>query len=287
MTDSAAPGTRRPAPTVGLSPIPGKDRAAREIVASLRGDIAAGRLPRGARLPGERDLARHFGVSQPTVREAVRALDLMGLVDVRHGSGVYVTADVGAFLDTSLRTLMQVERVGIVEVLDLRTLLGGYSARRAAEHATEEEIARMTALLDRSDAPPHGATVREIATAPAAFQIAVSAAAHDPLLLAIESVLVKVTVQLQLTAFDGRGRDFWLERVSAFRTDRRRLLAFVTAHDGEGATTAMQLYLRTQFAQFTADPALAALGVADPLAVASRLDVDLPPLGGPPRPAAG
>jgi GntR family transcriptional regulator, transcriptional repressor for pyruvate dehydrogenase complex len=275
------PDARRPPPTGGLSPIPGEDRAAREIVAALRGDIAAGRLTRGARLPGERDLARHFGVSQPTVREAVRALDLMGLVDVRHGSGVYVTADVGGFLDTSLRTLLQVERVGIVDVLDLRTLLGGYSARRAATHATTAEIARMTALLDLADAPPAGATAREIATAPGAFQIAVSAAAHNPLLLAVESVLVKITIQLQLAAFAARGRDFWTERVGAFRSDRRRLLDFVAAHDAEGAASAMHLYLRTQFAQFSADPALAAASLADPLGVAGDLDIDLPPLGNP------
>lgn len=269
---------RRPAPASSLSPITGRARAAREIVASLQADIATGRLPRGARLPGEPDLARHFGVSQPTVREAVRALDLMGLLDVRHGSGVYVTGDVAGFLDASLRVLLQVEQVGIVEVLDLRTLLGGYSARQAAEHVTPDEVAIMTAYLDACDNPPDGAAPRDMVIPAAAFQLAVSAAARNPLLFAIESFLVKLIIQLQLTALEHHGSAFWRERIASFGTDRRRLLGFIAARDGDGAASAMNMYLRTQFAQFAADPELAAAGLADPFDAARQLDALLPDL---------
>lgn len=258
--------------------ISGRDRAAREIVGSLQSDIASGRLPLGSRLPNERDLAAHYGVSQPTVREAVRALDLMGLVNVRHGSGVYVTGDVTSFLSTSLDVLLRVERVGMVDVLDVRTLLGGYSARRAAEHATDAEVVRMRSYLDDCDFPTAEASPRELVGAAVCFQIAVSAAARNPLLFAIESFLIKLISQLQLSAQEDHGREFWIDRVGAFSADRRRLLQFIAAHDGDGAVSAMQMYLRTQFALFSTDPELASVNVVDPAGMAGRLDDLVPDL---------
>ena len=259
----AGDGTRRPPPVASLSTLSGgRARAAREIVASLQGDIAAGRLPLGARLPNERDLAQHFGVSQPTVREAVRAMELMGLLDVRHGSGVYVTGDVASFLSTSLRLLLQVERVGVLEILDVRILLAGHSARRAAEQATDDEIARMADCLDRADDPSAGPL--ELADAIQSFQLAVSAAARNPLLFAIESFLVKNMIRMQLTAYADRDASFWVERVASASADRRRLLDYIAAHDGEGAVHAIQMYLRTQLSQSSTEPELATVDLTDP-----------------------
>ena len=61
-----------------------------QIAQKLARDIAIGRYDLGQRLPSERELAQAFAVSRPTVREAIIALELDGLVDVRTGSGVYV-----------------------------------------------------------------------------------------------------------------------------------------------------------------------------------------------------
>jgi GntR family transcriptional regulator, transcriptional repressor for pyruvate dehydrogenase complex len=266
----------RPKAASGLSPITGRVRAAREIVESLQADIASGRLPLGSRLPSERNLAKHFDVSQPTVREAVRALDLMGLVDVRHGSGVYVTGNVTSFLATSLRTLLQVERVTLTEVLDIRVLLGGYSARLAAQHVTDDEISNMEAYLDACDTPGPDAGPRELLAAAVSFQLAVSAAARNPLLFAIENFLIKLASQWQLTAFGDEDRDFWVDRVHSYAADRRRLLAFIVARDSEGAVSAMQTYLRTQFTKFSSDERLAALTVEDPASFVSLFEDVLP-----------
>ena len=61
-----------------------------QISQKLAKSIAEGRYELGQRLPSERELAQNFGVSRPTVREAIIALELDGLVEVRLGSGVYV-----------------------------------------------------------------------------------------------------------------------------------------------------------------------------------------------------
>src|SRR5437763_1648323 len=65
-------------------------RLYRQIAEQLRGLIAAGEFASGTRLPAERDLARELGVSRPSVREALIALEIEGWVEVRTGSGIYV-----------------------------------------------------------------------------------------------------------------------------------------------------------------------------------------------------
>src|SRR3954471_2375500 len=65
-------------------------RLYRQIAEQLRGLIAGGEFVAGTRLPAERDLARQLGVSRPSVREAIIALEVEGWVEVRTGSGIYV-----------------------------------------------------------------------------------------------------------------------------------------------------------------------------------------------------
>ena len=71
-------------------------RLYRQIADQIRGLIKSGEFPAGSRLPPERDLARQLGVSRPSVREALIALEIEGMVEVRIGSGIYVLAGGGA-----------------------------------------------------------------------------------------------------------------------------------------------------------------------------------------------
>src|ERR1700759_961064 len=101
------PVGRRPAAATGILAAPGpRPKRTDVIIEVLREEIVSGRLPPGARLPTERELANHYGVSQPTVREVIRAFDVMGLVDVRHGSGAYVRGDSAYLMATALQTML-------------------------------------------------------------------------------------------------------------------------------------------------------------------------------------
>src|SRR5277367_5974616 len=88
-----------------VAPFNGRRRIADAIAEDLRGQIASGALPNGARLPAERDLAERYQVSGPTVREALQGLSTMGLLDVRHGSGTYVTALADSLVAKALGTV--------------------------------------------------------------------------------------------------------------------------------------------------------------------------------------
>ncbi len=107
--------------------------------------ITTGKFVPGERLPAERELAAMFNVSRPTVREAIIALEIEGLVEVRIGSGVYVIS--------RRPTREGVERdIGAFELTEARILIEGEAAALAAANITDAELAELDRLLIEMEA---------------------------------------------------------------------------------------------------------------------------------------
>jgi GntR family transcriptional repressor for pyruvate dehydrogenase complex len=244
---------------------PGRSGAAAGIAEALRTTIAAGELPRGSRLPPEGEIARHFEVSTPTVREALRVLEAMGLLEVRHGSGTYVTADPEAFLATSLRTLMQMKGVTLLDVLELRQVLAGYIARRVVRNADDEDIARLEELeRELRETGRTASSYEEIAEVAIAFHLAFSAAAHEPLLVAIDSFLSELLVRLSIQGFEGQPEQVWRTWTLELGQARARLVQQFRSHDEDAAAEAAIAYMEMQRHWFSSDPDVSGASLSDP-----------------------
>lgn len=111
------------------------------VARELASQIADGSYVVGDRLPSERVLATQYGISRPTVREAVIALELDGLVEVKLGSGVYVVARYPRSGQAG------VTDVGPFELLETRRAFEGEVCALAAQHATEEDFDTLAALI--------------------------------------------------------------------------------------------------------------------------------------------
>jgi DNA-binding FadR family transcriptional regulator len=122
-------------------------RLYRQIAEQLRSLIAQGEFD-GGRLPAERDLARQLGVSRPSVREALIALEVEGWVEVRIGSGIYVKPQNGAARTNGNGAHAPAEW-GPLELMRARELVEGEVAALAARHARKAQIGAMTAALDQ------------------------------------------------------------------------------------------------------------------------------------------
>ena len=119
-------------------------RLYRQIADQLRALIAKGEFAIGARLPAERDLARQLGVSRPSVREALIALEVEGWVEVRTGSGVYV-------LDRAKRSApstVEVTEWGPLELIRARRVVEGETAALAALHGKKRDVEAMRRAVD-------------------------------------------------------------------------------------------------------------------------------------------
>lgn len=240
---------------------PVRVRVVDQVVEVLSRQILNGTIPRGGQLPPEKALAKQLGVSQPTVREAVRALNILGLLDVRHGSGVYVTHNSHSLISRSLGTLVQLDRVRVLDVLDVRRVLGEFSVSRAVEHATASDIERIRIALTSIEGQRDPAA---IASAVEDFQIAVSLAAHNDLLIALESFLIKLIMKFQWLAYAGESVDFWKAWTARPAALRQEIYQRLSDRDSLGAKAAYSHYFSMQHAWFRDDRVLANAHISDP-----------------------
>lgn len=91
-----------------------------DVVIQLRRFIIENALPAGERLPPERSLADQLGTSRATVAQAVRILAVMGLVEIRHGSGVYARQDPASLFGTTFDLMLEIEPASVGELADFR-----------------------------------------------------------------------------------------------------------------------------------------------------------------------
>ena len=116
-----------------------------QVADQLSKQITGGSLSSGDRLPSERDLAARFQVSRPTIREAMIALEVSDLVEVRSGSGVYVKARNAA----KRPQLLEDDSPGPIEILEARLHFEAQAAYLAASRMGEDDLSQLNELLKR------------------------------------------------------------------------------------------------------------------------------------------
>ncbi|MFF3573942.1 FadR/GntR family transcriptional regulator [Nocardia jiangxiensis] len=177
-----------------------RGRVADQIAADLRRQILDGELADGARLPSERELAAHYDVSAPTVREAIRVLTVMGLLHTRNGSRTTVTANGDSLLRMSIASVVQFDKMRPGDVLGLLGVLNSYAAELAVEYATDDDIAALRAAAERT---ADTSEVRLSAAALREFFVALSVASHNALLSALCKALSEIQIGLAVELSGG------------------------------------------------------------------------------------
>jgi DNA-binding FadR family transcriptional regulator len=220
-------------------------RLYRQIAEQLRTLMSSGEFAPGSRLPAERDLAKQLGVSRPSVREALIALEVEGWVEVRTGSGVYV-------LDRSSRgdagVKVPASEWGPLELIRARRVIEGEIASLAATQASRKHIAALGAAIDFMQQD----TDRGVAP------LAGDRAFHTAVAEACDNVVLLETVQTFWDArhgplFERLGDHF--ESVPSWRmaiAEHRAVLDAIEAHDAPAARTAMQQHMDKSHARFSA-----------------------------------
>jgi len=218
---------------LGLKAIP-RNRVFTRVAEQLQTLILTQRKP-GDMLPPERELVRRFGVSRSSIRDAIRSLEAIGLLEPRQGVGTVVrdpAIDVVVSPVTSV--LLQKQRV-INELLDVRMIIEPALARRAALHATAEHIAEMEAILNRQE---ERVGLGELATEEdTAFH-------HTIALAADNSVLLKLTHVLMDSLREMRERSLQVgDRQVKSLAGHHRILTALKQGDATAAEAAMRRHL--------------------------------------------
>lgn len=225
-------------------------RLYRQIADQLRGLIDAGEFVAASRLPAERELAMQLGVSRPSVREALIALEVEGVVEVRMGSGVYVRPR-----EARAGARAGVDGEGPLETIRARQLVEGELAAAAAAVATPmlvdalgEAVGLMEADIAAGVMPLRGD--RE-------FHLRIAGANDNSPLLRIVTELFD---ERNTPLFERLGSHFENEQNWRAAVDEhRRVVAAIAAGDADAARCAMREHLRRSHDRFIANwPAQAA-----------------------------
>lgn len=222
-----------------FTPVKGKQTLYERIVDQIRTMITSSQLKPGDRLPSERELAERLGVSRVPIREAMKGLAAMGLLEVRHGSGIFVAH--GA-MDTAIDRLASAlvsERHALDNLLQVRRLLEVEGAGWAAMEVDSDEALRLKRLVEQMD---------EYAQAPEPdwealrmcdqeFHLCIARASRNTILLRIFEAIQDVYTQQLETTLSVPGR------LKESLPEHHRILDAILANDVEEARAAMLAHL--------------------------------------------
>jgi GntR family transcriptional repressor for pyruvate dehydrogenase complex len=155
-----------------------------EIVAErLETMIVDGSYTAGQKLPSEREMARTFDVSRPSLREAMRILEAKGLISRRQGGGNYVNADLQQGLSDPLFQLLSSHPESQYDLLEFRHAIEGISAYYAALRGTQTDFKRIAEKFDEVLDPSVAGNIELEAKAVIGFYIALVEASHNLVLI--------------------------------------------------------------------------------------------------------
>jgi GntR family transcriptional repressor for pyruvate dehydrogenase complex len=205
-----------------------------EIAGQIRSLIEKREFRFGSRLPAERELAKQFGVSRPSVREALIALEVEGYVEVRPGSGVFVTMPRNPAPDYS-------KTEGPLEIMRARKLIEGEIAAEAAAHVAQKDITVLKRILVEMDRAAAAADPTSCVSADRSFHVYIAKKIRNNVLLRIATDLLDQRgspLGMQFGAHFDNPRTW-----TAVIAEHRKIVEALATRDPEQAREAMHYHL--------------------------------------------
>ncbi|MFF5260968.1 FadR/GntR family transcriptional regulator [Actinomadura viridis] len=205
-------------------------------IEQIKAKLAVGELVPGQRLPTERELAAELGLSRSSMREAIRALTVLGVLEARHGAGVYVTQLEPSDLLETFGAVAEISRgENLVHLVQVRKILEPAAAATAAARVTEEGLALLRAEMRAME---RGTTSEEIVGHDMEFHRIITEAAGNPVLSAILGGLNSRTFRVRVW----RG---YREKNAFARTfaEHEALYRALAGRDPEGARIAAAVHI--------------------------------------------
>lgn len=223
-------------PSAKVPPVPARitrPRLYEQIVKELLGHMRTHQLGPGDRLPAERELAHALGVSRASLAQALIALEVVGVVQVRHGEGAVLIRRPQT--EDDLVAAIREHQENMPAVIDARSALEAKLAALAAERRTEDEMAAIDAALDRMT--QEVAAQERALDGDQAFHEAVTQAAHSPMLARMMAEIRELILATRIKSLSQPGRP------AASLAKHREIADAIRRGDANAAAIAMTQHI--------------------------------------------
>lgn len=184
-----------------------------EIMEQLKDMIGSGELKPGEKLPSERDMSDSLGVSRASVREALTALEALGILDIRPGEGTFVRETSVSRIFEPLAMVLAVERNPGAQMMEIRRILETEAAALAAERASEDNLSNIEIILDKMK---NAEIISEAVDFDLKFHYSIAEASHNTILLR----MMNTVADLMHHTFRSNRENFYADPVKGPRTIR-------------------------------------------------------------------
>lgn len=214
-------------------------RAFEEVMAQLRRLTVSGQFRPGDRLPAERDLAVKLGVSRNTIREALRGLEMAGILELKKGAkgGAFFVEPTGTRVSSALQDMFQLGAVTPTQLTEARLHITASVVRLACERITEAQIQELEQSI--VDAKKAGEDKNFVLRSRLNLQFhkILARSTGNPIFVSVMEGLIAIMQHFVDTIGPPQG--------NAVFKSRARFIAALRAKDVDGATTEMEKYLRS------------------------------------------
>jgi GntR family transcriptional repressor for pyruvate dehydrogenase complex len=208
---------------------------AEEMANQIMDLISNGSLRPGQRLPSERELCEHFGSSRSSLREALRSLSMVGVLNARVGDGTSVAVNGGKFMRKVMEWRMITEKHDIENLLEVRVSLEALSAAKAAINATPKDMSELRGLVSKMKTC--GKQEAQFARLDAEFHVLIAKASGNTLILDLVSMIRSQLIRALTKALHSPNA------IELSIKEHLTLLDSIERHDADAAREAMLVHL--------------------------------------------
>ena len=232
-----------------------RDRVPKQIEQQILALIREGELAVGERLPSERELSEMFSVSRASIREAMRSLEHLGVIDVRQGGGTFVREARWEDLGSRITATFTVHPNFLRHIYEARCVIEPALGHSAAQNATEDDIVQLHEVLERqAKTLLRGASTVEEDNA---FHAIIMRAAGNPILQTMAEACLNLLESSRESYLQSRER-----QTTSLRT-HRMILEAIERHDPDAAYKASLHHIQATIGQFVSDQVAAQVKEGD------------------------
>ena len=218
----------------------GQKTVSDEVIEHIISGIKEGTFQPGEKLPSEKELAKEFGLSRASIREAIQKLSMLGILEVKHGKGSYITENPSLEpLKEIVSPLLISGGIGVLELLEARKTIEGGTASIAAEKANSEDIKELATILKSMEQARVAKDIEEYSSLDLKFHLTISKISNNTILHRMVKTIRDLIYEQQVEM------NKYPEIISSAMKFHIKIFNAIKQANGEEAANHMERHLET------------------------------------------